>query len=159
MEYAALSEKKALPKSSSLLKLDPVLNKGLIRIGGSLKNSLRKSFSHHQRQTFHSCIKWPTVSIHFDSSNAAYLEGSSPTTGIFFSISEDKFRPLPMSSGSDEKRSTYQPYRVVESGMRHATTCKKLTLSYLRITKLLAILGLRQCSLLLFIAKMEKYRK
>lgn len=39
MEYAALSEKKALPKKSPLLKLDPVLDEGLIRIGGRLKNS------------------------------------------------------------------------------------------------------------------------
>ncbi|XP_067279227.1 uncharacterized protein [Pseudorasbora parva] len=39
MEYAALSERKALPKNSPLLKLDPVLKEGLIRIGGRLENS------------------------------------------------------------------------------------------------------------------------
>ncbi len=43
MEYAALSEGKALSKNSPLLKLDPILNEGLIQIGGRLKNSPLRS--------------------------------------------------------------------------------------------------------------------
>jgi len=44
-----------------------------------LVHAYAKSFSQkfHQHQTSHSCIKWPSVSIHLDSSNAAYSEGSS----------------------------------------------------------------------------------
>ncbi len=39
MDYTALSKRKALSKNSPLLKLDPILNEGLIQIGERLKNS------------------------------------------------------------------------------------------------------------------------
>ncbi len=80
-------------------------------------------------------------------------------TGTFFSISGDKYRPLPMSSGSDGKGSTYQPSRVAGSGMKFVAICKKATSSYWRITKLLVIRGQWQWWLLLCIAKMEKYEQ
>jgi len=42
-----------------------------------IRSCARLSQKFHQHQTSHSCIKWPSVSIHLDSSNAAYSEGSS----------------------------------------------------------------------------------
>ncbi len=89
----------------------------------------------------------------------SHLHQGSLMTGTFFSISGDKYRPLPMSSGSDGKGSTYQPSRVAGSGMKFVAICKKATSSYWRITKLLVIRGQWQWWLLLCIAKMEKYEQ